>query len=411
MLVSNYYRKLNTDSRFIKAGEIFLPLVGEKFDGHDFLLEAFKKGASEAYSQISEDRLLEIFGEEIKIFISRINFVNDTLKTYHELANEFRNLINPLTIGITGSSGKTTTKELLKTVLEPHFKIHYSQANFNNEIGVPKTILSMPEDTEILILEMGMRGLGQIEALSKIAEPNMAVITNIGTAHIEILGSKENIEKAKLEIIHSLRSSPKLPPVFLVDENLYKRLEVNNRLEEYKSRIPNLFVDFFDYKQRFYIQGLLSRGISADINAVSKIANLLGLKDEMIQRSLENYKVPNGRGDFKIDQRGYLWIDSTYNANPDSLRNDLEALLNQFPNHHMLLVISRIEESQENLVKEIWEYLYEISKNPMISLLDLRFMEIENAKLEIQKYLLGKNPQDTLVFLKASRAAGLERLI
>jgi UDP-N-acetylmuramoyl-tripeptide--D-alanyl-D-alanine ligase len=411
MLENKKYREINTDSRSIKQGEIFIPLRGEKYDGHDFLLEAFKKGASEAFSELNSSALLEKFGAEIREYLPRIFLVENTLKKYQELANEYRNLLNPIVIGITGSSGKTTTKELLNTVLKNRFKIHCSQANFNNEIGVPKTILSMPEDTKILILEMGMRGLGQIEELSKIAEPNMAIITNIGTAHIELLGSKENIERAKLEIISGLRPSQNLSPLLLIDEILYKKLEAENRISYYKSKISSLEIRYFDYQARFFIQGLLSRGLIADLNAVYEISKIFSLGSEEVQKSLEEYRFPNGRGDFKKDENGYLWIDSSYNANPDSLRNDLKALLEQFPSHKKLLVISRIEESDENLLKDLWQELYKLEKDPLIKLMDLRSKDIDSSRTEIRKWLAGNDPESSLVFLKASRAAGLERLL
>ena len=158
--------EISTDSRTIKPNDIYLPLVGEKFDGHDFIPSCLEKGASKVYSQLSLEKLFEKFKSEEnnKEIISKnknkIEIVENCLTKYQELAREYKRKVNPLTIGITGSNGKTTVKEMLASILKSKYKIHYSEANFNNEIGVPKTILAMPEDTEVLILEMGMRGLG-----------------------------------------------------------------------------------------------------------------------------------------------------------------------------------------------------------------------------------------------------------
>jgi len=200
---------ISTDSRTIKAHDIYLPLVGEKFDGHDFIIEVLKKSVDLIYSSRSlETLLLNASQEEKEIILAnkeKIIFVENTLETYQSLASKYRVELNPLVIAVTGSNGKTTTKEMLAAVLGKYYRLHYSAANFNNEIGVPKTILEMPADTQILILEMGMRGLGQIDLLSKIAKPNICIITNIGTAHVEILGAKENIKKAKLEIINYIQ--------------------------------------------------------------------------------------------------------------------------------------------------------------------------------------------------------------
>jgi len=247
-------KKISTDTRDIQVGDHYLALIGDKFDGHNFIPEALEKGAAAVYSSKDFKTLIEDINQQI-ITENQDKFiiVKDTLEEYQRLATEHRNKVNPLVIAITGSNGKTTTKEMLAAVLKDHFKIHYSDANFNNEIGVPKTILAMPEDTEILILEMGMRGLGQIDLLSKIAKPNICVITCIGSAHIEILGSRENIKKAKMEIINyiqdyefsdftssnSFNKNPSekflnlsiqkiMPATFIIDENLYSELKENS---------------------------------------------------------------------------------------------------------------------------------------------------------------------------------------
>lgn len=244
-----------TDSREIKSGDFFLPIKGENFDGHEYIDQALEKGAVGAFS--NEDSLSKVKNKD------KVIPVKDTLETYHQLANHYRKKINPKVIGITGSSGKTTTKEMMRLVLSEKFKVHYTHANFNNEIGVPKTILEMPEDTEVLILEMGMRGLGQISLLSKTAEPDYAVITNVGSAHIELLGTLENIKKAKLEIIDHLKENG----ILFIDESLHKELQAIGSIEGNKIKGKH-YVKEFHYEPIFNIKGLAGREIHADANAV-----------------------------------------------------------------------------------------------------------------------------------------------
>lgn len=177
---------LSTDTRELCRGDLFIPLRGEKFDGEDFLDEVKTKGAIPLTTK-------EFYGS------IRVQDIDGLLLI---LARYCKSLLKNLkhTVAITGSVGKTTTKELTKSLLEHHFKIHATMGNFNNKIGLPLTVLSAPKDTEILILEMGMNHEGEISELSKCVNPTVAVITNIGSAHIGNLGSRENIAKAKLEI-------------------------------------------------------------------------------------------------------------------------------------------------------------------------------------------------------------------
>ena len=183
---------LSTDTRTIKKGDFYLPLKGANFDGEKFISQALEKGAAGAF-YTDKNNLPDKKG----IFLQ----VSDTLETYLRLANYRRNKLNPIVVAVTGSSGKTTTKELVASVLSEKYKTFKTPLNHNNEIGFCQTMFEMPDDTEALVLEMGMRGLGEIELLSKYAEPDITIIANVGTAHIGRLGSRENIAKAKCEIV------------------------------------------------------------------------------------------------------------------------------------------------------------------------------------------------------------------
>ncbi len=185
------------DSRRVKKGDLFFALIGEKTDGHTFVSHALQKGAAGIVSSRSLEELS--LPPEVPVFI-----VDDPLKALWELANGYLHVIGPTVIGVTGSVGKTTSKDMIASVLSSDYQVHKNQGNLNTEIGLPLSILEMKEDDEIAVLEMAMRGQGQIAELAAIAEPKVGVVTNIGETHIEILGSIENIAKAKGELLRAL---------------------------------------------------------------------------------------------------------------------------------------------------------------------------------------------------------------
>lgn len=189
---------VTTDSRAVKPGELFVALKGGNFDGHDYCVKAAELGAAGVV--VSHD--VEGLPAGVSVFK-----VEDTLLAYQQLAHAYRLKQQGLKVfAITGSNGKTSTKDLLAACLGAKYKVVKTQGNFNNEIGLPKTLLSIQPDTDIAVVEMGMRGLGQIAELCRIAEPDSGLITNVGETHMELLGSMENIGKAKSEIVVDLPS-------------------------------------------------------------------------------------------------------------------------------------------------------------------------------------------------------------
>ena len=188
---------VSIDSRTIRQGCLYIPIIGERFDGHDFVQEAMDKGAT-AYLWQKDHSLPEHLVKYPHLV------VEDTLFALQELARAYRESLQVLVIGITGSNGKTSTKDMVASVLSSQFHTKATQGNFNNHIGLPLTILSWPQEIEVAVLEMGMNGLHQIERLCQIAKPSIGVIVNIGEAHIGLLGSREKIADAKWELIASL---------------------------------------------------------------------------------------------------------------------------------------------------------------------------------------------------------------
>ncbi|NIK75870.1 UDP-N-acetylmuramoyl-tripeptide--D-alanyl-D-alanine ligase [Paenibacillus castaneae] len=184
---------VTTDSRKAGAGQLFIPLVGEQFDGHEYLEQAVNNGVAAALWQKGRE-----VPEALADFPLLI--VGDTLVALQRLATAYRSELVVRVVGITGSNGKTTTKDMTAAILSTTYKVHKTEGNLNNQIGLPLTVLQLEEDTEVAVLEMGMSGFGEIELLTKIAQPDAAIITNIGEAHLLHLGSKAGIAKAKLEI-------------------------------------------------------------------------------------------------------------------------------------------------------------------------------------------------------------------
>ena len=186
-----------TDSRETASGALFVALDGERVNGHDYIGAALSSGSGCVLCERIPDALT---GQKYAAVV-----VEDSVRAVGELAKAYDRRIHHRKVAVTGSVGKTTTKEFIAAVLAEQFRVHKTEGNYNSNIGMPLSMLAMTQDTEVSVLEMGMSGLGEIEYLSRIAEPDIAVITNIGTSHMEHLGSRENICRAKLEIVSGLK--------------------------------------------------------------------------------------------------------------------------------------------------------------------------------------------------------------
>jgi UDP-N-acetylmuramoyl-tripeptide--D-alanyl-D-alanine ligase len=389
---------ISTDSRELEGKKYFICFVGEKYDSHDFVSDL-----------VSNPELKYIFVEkDLDIESEKLVRVESSLGFYHHLAHQYRLMVNPKLIAVTGSAGKTTTKNLLHLVFAQKFKTHATEKNFNNEYGVPKTILSMPKDTEVLICEMGMRGLGQIDVLTKIAEPNYVAITNIGSAHIEILGSKANIRRAKLEIINGLNPRNTGNTLYInskVAEFIEKKAEYKSLIKEKNCEIKV----FSSYKYESIPKFLISEGLLEDMELVNLIAQDCGIEQAIIDEALQAYVPDSGRGNFLFvddinGKKNILFIDETYNSNLEAVRNSVTALKQVFPNDKKIVVLGAIKESDLMEVEKLF-LLY--NKDPAIELVDARHFEHEEAKMIIESLV----EDNSVVFFKASRSEKLEELI
>jgi UDP-N-acetylmuramoyl-tripeptide--D-alanyl-D-alanine ligase len=369
---------VSTDSRKIKRGDLFLAIKGERFDGHQFLSDAVNAGA--AALLVMDDTNWSGETPVIK--------TDDTLKAFGAIARFHRQRFKTPVIGITGSNGKTTTKDLVAAVLSQKYNVVKTEANYNNEIGLPLTLLEMDQNTQAVVVEMGMRGLGQIRNLATIAEPEIGVITNIGQAHLELLGSEANIAKAKSELIESLPPNgiavlngddPWIRRMVIPDQarsiwfgledsNLdYRAVEIGNSGEGIRFQVEENGVGF---KLFLPLPGRLNV-----YNALAAVAvgRILGLSFQEIGKGLAEPIMTGGR--LKILNRNQLRIiDDTYNASPVSVKAALEVLCGfPGPGKKIAVLADMLElgEAAIDLHFEIGEYAANLGVNHLLAYGDL----------------------------------------
>ena len=425
------FKNISLDSRTILNRELFIAIKGTNFDGHNFLNEVIKKGGK---AVVIKDGMQNLLPNKFPFWT-----VPDTLEAFQKLALFKRRKLNIPVVGITGSVGKTTTKEMMGEVLKQLGKIKLSQLNFNNEIGVGLTILDSDLKDKTLILEMGMRGLGQIENLSKFSEPDIAVITNIGSSHIGILGSKENITYAKCEITKHL--NPKGVVIIpandlLLEETLKKnwngriiKVELIDRNQKAQSINKSNLQGFFNRSNNsVIIEGKIFeisfQGFHNAFNFlfVYAVAKEFGI--EFKNTNKFNFVSLNGRNKILKSTKTTIY-DETYNASPESVKACIDNLLDN-PNNHFLIFGSMQELGNKS--KKYHKYLFDFinrsdikkcificDKNEEIYYADylkkstkfLFLNEINKVGETINKY----TKKGDFILIKGSRCWQLEKVI
>lgn len=324
-----------TDSRKITPACLFVPLVGDNFDGHHYSAAALAAGAASTLWQRNKGPAPE----------GSVIVVEDTLTALQKLSAAYLNEIDPHVVAITGSNGKTTTKDIVTAILQGQYKVHKTQGNFNNHIGLPLTILAMAEDTEIVVLEMGMSSRGEIALLASLAAPDVAVITNVGESHLLQLGSREEIARAKLEIAEGLKpgglliyngdepllAEIMLEPSFRAPEGMQTfRFGLNADNDDYPTGMMSHSggMTFTSHLHEEHAFTLPLPGRHNVINGLAAlaVARQFGVAEESIEVGLSTLKLTGMRIEVMQTASGLTLLNDAYNASPTSMKAAIDVL-------------------------------------------------------------------------------------
>ncbi len=425
---------VSIDSRTATTGDLFIPFRGEQVNGHNYVEQAIKQGAVAS---------LWMKDEPNPPTNLPLIFVEDPELALQEMARVYRGMLRCKVVGITGSNGKTSTKDLIASVLAPYYNVRKTEGNYNNELGLPLTILSLEEDTEFAILEMGMSGFGEISFLSKLAKPHFAVITNIGEAHMQDLGSRAGIAKAKFEIIDGLQEGGKL--FYDGDESLLQELVHQQKAvqavafgydEGNALALDN--IESGDRGSRFTVTGLVDGEFTIPVYGSHQVKNALAailVADEVavnvndIRTALQQASLTDMRMQPVLMESGALFINDAYNAAPTSMRAALSFMEDTGLRKEKWVVLADMLELgneeqayHENLADEIMAMNLEgiLLYGPRMKWLsdELQKRGIETLLFWSEKdynpivdKLIEFTGGNSIVLLKGSRGMALERIL
>jgi len=406
---------VSTDTRKLKKGELFFALTGENFNGNAYAEQALELGAKHAIIDQKD------YANEHTILVKNV------LKTLQELATYHREFLRIPVLAITGSNGKTTTKELIHLVLSQKFNVVSTQGNLNNHIGVPLSLLSLQENTEIGVIEMGANHQKEIEFLSNLVKPDFGYITNFGKAHLEGFGGVEGVIKGKSELYDHLRAHKKIAFVNADDKKQLEKLANAKYYSFGESKDANLNVNFLGaepfVKLEFLGIEIQSKLIGEynfrNIAAAVGIGYYFGVSNVKIKEAIQNYKSKNNRSQIKQTINNTLILDA-YNANPTSMK----AALDSFKVYHAetkVVILGDMYELGEDEFMEhqrIAEHLKDLNFHEVYLCGSIFKKSLENQddfavfeKFEdLKDFLAEKKLKDCTILIKASRGMALERL-
>lgn len=423
----NIIKRVSIDSRDVDENTLFFAIKGERFDGHDFVKDVAEKGVGAVVCHKKVDCSAPVI------------YVDDTKDALLDFASYYKSTFpDLLLIALTGSVGKTTTKEMVACVMAQKGETLKTEGNFNNEIGMPRTLFRLEETTKNAVIEMGMDGFGQISVLTKCAKPDCAIITNIGVSHIEILGSRDGILQAKLEILEGLKKGS---PIFLNGDN--DKLSTV-KLDDYKViffGIDNKNCDVLaeDIKEiglstEFVaIKGDVRQKITIPTVGVHNVYNALtafavgleyGISPEDIAKGLENY-TPSGMRQRIKEVNGVTFIEDCYNASPDSQRAGLNSLCKIAKGRKIAVLGDMLELGtfSEEAHRGVGEYAYECGVDILCTLGEeskymadsaekagLKNVQSFTDKAELTNNLLNELRDGDTILFKASRGMKLEEI-
>ena len=409
---------VSIDTRNIKANDIFFAIKGLNFDGNKFANQAIKNGASLV---VSDDL-------EISKISDKIIYVNDTIKTLQELANFHRKFINTKIIAITGSNGKTTSKELMLNVLSKRYKTIATKGNLNNHLGVPLTILSMSKETQIGIVEMGANHLKEIDFLCEITEPDFGYITNFGNAHLEGFKSLDGVIKGKSELYDYLRINNKL--IFYNSENKKQSNLINSYTNTFSygfSTNSNCVINNsnslntvdVEYKNKLIKSTIYGGYNFENICIAIAVGEYFDVGFEQIKKGIESYLPENNRSQITITDSNTLVLDA-YNANPTSMKLAIESFCKTSYTNKMIIVGDMFELGKDSnkYHQEITDSLESIS-DTKIYIVGKDFSKTNHSKKiksfpsteELINNISKLNISNYSILIKGSRAMQLEKIV
>ncbi|MEG0306292.1 MAG: UDP-N-acetylmuramoyl-tripeptide--D-alanyl-D-alanine ligase [Clostridium sp.] len=423
------FSKVIIDSRKISKGDIFFAIKGENFDGHGFVNVALENGAELCI--VHEDEEYENLNEDVSIIL-----VQDTKKALLDLASYYIDTLDIKVVGITGSTGKTSTKDLIAAALSKKYKVFKTAGNFNNDIGLPLMIFNLDSSYEVAILEMGMSNLGEIETLTKVAKPSIGVITNIGTSHMENLKSRENILKAKLEIATNFGSENILiingdnDMLYNHESDKYKIVKIGIE-NDYNFKACRIIIDkdrieFGVMEDEEEINMTIKVPVPGKHNVLNSllaiaVARKLKVSYQEIQEGMKNLEATSMRLDV-INFKDYVIINDAYNASPDSMEAALEVLKTYEGRKVAVLGTMKELGEQSNVAhRRVGEYAKSSGIDMLITLseynkeFEIGYGNNNFTSFESMNELIGfleksLKPRD-VILLKASRSMKFENII
>lgn len=423
-------RKITIDSREVKKGSLFIAIKGNRFDGHSFVRSAVQNGASALL--INRKKICEFDDIDIPIIT-----VKNTTKALGEIAKLWRKKLKAKIIGITGSNGKTSTKDMLATLLNEKFKVKKTEKNNNNHIGVPLTLLTANEKQDVLVSELGTNHFGEIAYSAKILQPDIALITNIGNSHLEYLISRKGVLKEKIALFDETENNK--GKVFInLDDPLLKNLQkkftnctafgFKNNVDV-KGKILNYTDDGrpvieIKYRSKKMINTLPIYGEQSANNylAATSVALSLGLTKEQIKRGTEKIKSTEGRLNVK-QGNNFLLIDDTYNASPDSTKAAIDLVARIKTYERKVLILGDMFELGKDKIKLHRSLASVIMKSGIDELYtigtgmkELYVKMIKNnlitkhfrTRKSLQKFIGDYDTSNTVILVKGSRGMRME---
>ncbi|WP_299125601.1 UDP-N-acetylmuramoyl-tripeptide--D-alanyl-D-alanine ligase [uncultured Tenacibaculum sp.] len=399
---------VDTDTRKIRKNTMFFALKGDNFNGNKFASEALTKGAKYAVVDEVEYKTSD-----------NVILVDNVLKALQDLANYHRNQLNIPIISLTGSNGKTTTKELINTVLSCKFNTTATKGNLNNHIGVPLTLLSMNTNTEIGIVEMGANHQQEIAFLSKIVEPNYGYITNFGSAHLEGFGSIEGVIKGKSELYDFIKDTN--GKVFLnsddpIQVEKTKEIDVIKFEESIKFIEANPFVSV-GFNNEVIHSKLIGSYNFANISAAITIGNYFKVPKEEIKKAIESYIPSNNRSEIIETEKNKIILDA-YNANPTSMKAALDSFILYKSNHKTIILGDMFElgEFSELEHQKIVDFVSKANFDSVLLVGNNFFQAETNYQKfktldELKKYLQDAPIKGSSILIKGSRGIALENIL